>query len=134
MVSQSTSYSKVDPSAAIALVLAKSTRCKSDQWPYIKDISEIFFHLREAGFRFRGLGLRRIPDGFYSEDVESFVGQLLSMGYATQRSPINLEDEGLRLCDEIWAREKKFDHNKAETERLNEEVERLVSRPPVAAS
>lgn len=134
MVLQSTSYSKVDPSAAIALVLAKSTRRKSEQWPYIKDISEIFFHLREVGFRFRGLGLRRIPDGFYSEDVESFVGQLLSMGYATQRSPINLEDEGLRLCEDIWAREKKSDHNRAETERLNEEVERLVSRPPVAAS
>jgi hypothetical protein len=134
MAMQSTSYSKVDPSAAIALVLAKSIRRKSDQWPYVKDISEIFFRLREAGFRFRGMGLRRIPDGFYSEDVETFVGQLLSMGYATQRSPINLEEDGLKLCEELWAREKEGERDKAEVDRLSEVVDNLLSKSPVAAS
>lgn len=87
--------------AFVALLLRKAAQVESQGWPYIKDISMLLFELREKGFRFRDLGLRRIPEGYYSEDVETFVGQLLSMGYATQRSPIRLEPEGAKLCDEI---------------------------------
>jgi len=51
--------------------------------------------------RLKNLGLRAIPGGYYSEDVEMFLGQLLSMGYATQRSPIKLTPEGELFCREI---------------------------------
>lgn len=127
MATQSTSYSKVDPSEAIALVLTKSMSYRSDRWPYVKDISQILFGLRKKGFRFRGLGLRRIPDGFYSEDVETFVGQLLSMGYATQRSPILLEMDGLKLCQGIVFEMK---NHREEFERLDKAVDELVAGSP----
>jgi hypothetical protein len=96
-------YSNVGSAAAIALVLTESVqhRDSSKDWPYIRDISQVLYDLRRRGFRFRDLGLRPIPGGYYSEDVETFVGQLLSMGYATQRSPIRLEKKGEDLCNEI---------------------------------
>lgn len=124
-------YSNVESTAAIALLLARSMEHRSDRWPYVKDISGLFFNLRERGFQFRDLGLRRIPDGYYSEDVENFVGQLLSMGYATQRSPINLDDEGVRLCEKIVAKE--VEKNKREIERLESVVKELVSRAQVTS-
>ena len=119
-------YSTVDTTAAIAVVLAHSMEHRSVRWPYVNDISDLFFSLREMGFRFRDLGLRRIPDGYYSEDVENFVGQLLSMGYATQRSPIRLDEGGVRVCKEILANE--YQRNKSEVERLEIAVHELVCR------
>lgn len=96
-------YSTLDPSVAIALTLTLSTSVQSRKkdWPFVRDISALLYRLRGKGYRFRGLGLRTIPDGYYSEDVETFVGQLLSMGYAIQRSPIQLDAAGQKLCDEI---------------------------------
>lgn len=125
------SYSGVDSTAAIALLLARSNEHRSGQWPYVKDVSELFFKLRGMGFRFRDLGLRRIPDGYYSEDVENFVGQLLSMGYATQRSPIRLDDEGVQLCNGILAKESRT--NKDELQRLEGAVNELLQRVQVTA-
>lgn len=124
---ENVSYSNVDPSSAIALVLVKSMPQRSVQWPYVKDISRIFFGLRQKGFRFRGLGLRRIPEGYYSEDVENFVGNLLSMGYATQRSPICLEADGLKLCNKIIDETK---GNEPELKQLGEAVEELIATSP----
>jgi len=109
-------YSNVDSAVAIALILHRATRGALKQGPFIRDVSQLLYRLRERGIRFRDLGLRRIPDGFYSEDVETFVGQLLSMGYATQRSPIRLKEKGVALCEEIV---------KEETERNKDEVEKL---------
>ena len=123
-------YSSLDSAAVIALVVRKSAQIRSERWPFVKDISRLLFDLRERGFRFRNLGLRRIPGGYYSEDVETFVGQLLSMGYATQRSPIRLEEKGEKLCEEIIAAEgevKREELTKLETAL----AELLPSRSPV---
>ncbi len=122
-------YSKVESAAAIALVLKRSAEVQSKGWPYIRDISGLFYSLRQRGFRFRDLGLRPIPGGYYSEDVETFVGQLLSMGYATQRSPIRLEKKGVELCTEILSAE--AEKNTEELGRLERAVGELL--PPVAA-
>jgi len=124
-------YTDIDTTGAIALVLARSMDRRTDTWPYVKDISEIFYRLREKGFRLRDLGLRRIPDGYYSDDVENFVGQLLSMGYATQRSPIKLVDAGVQLCDEIVAKE--GETNKTELEKLMKALDDLLSKTQVTA-
>lgn len=129
----SAAYSTVDSAAAIALVLKESIRCRStsEQWPYIRDISRVLYDLREKGFKFRNLGLRPIPGGYYSEDVETFVGQLLSMGYATQRSPIRLEKKGEELCGEILQAEEQT--KREELERLKRAVDQLLSVPPVTS-
>jgi hypothetical protein len=124
-------YTGIDSTGAIALVLARSMGHRTDAWPYVKDISELFFKLRQKGFRLRDFGLRRIPDGYYSDDVENFVGQLLSMGYATQRSPIKLAEAGVHLCDEIVAKESET--NKTELEKLMKAVDELLSKAQVTA-
>src|SRR3989442_6869063 len=122
-------YSNLDSAAAIALVLKKSMQRQAKEWPYIKDISKLLFELREKGFRFRDLGLRKIPGGYYSEDVETFVGQLLSMGYAIKRSPIKLTEEGEKFCREIEEAEK----NQDEVIRLREELEKVLQETPTPA-
>lgn len=127
----SAGYSNLDSTAAIALVLARSVGRRSNKWPYVKDISELFVNLRQMGFRFRDLGLRRIPDGYYSEDVENFVGQLLSMGYASQRSPITLEEDGRRLCQDILSKETQ--RNPDEVEKLGRAVEKLLRQAQVTS-
>jgi hypothetical protein len=112
-------YSDLDSATAIALVLTESMKRKSPtkEWPFIRDISTVLYDLRSKGFYFKNLGLRPVPGGYYSEDVETFIGQLLSMGYATQRSPIRLEKKGEELCHEIL---------QAEQQTKGEEVKRLT--------
>ncbi len=118
-------YSNLDSAAAIALVLKRSVQLQTKEWPYIRDISRLLYELRGKGFRFRDLGLRAIPGGYYSEDVETFVGQLLSMGYATQRSPIRLEEKGVELCDDILGAEAQA--KREELERLQKALDELLS-------
>lgn len=118
-------YSNVDSSVAIALILRRAAQGALKEGPFIKDVSHLLFKLRERGFRFRDLGLRRIPDGFYSEDVETFVGQLLSMGYATQRSPIRLREKGVALCAGMVKEE--ATRNKDEVEKLENAIEEELS-------
>jgi len=67
----------------------------------IEDISGLFVHLEGANVKVRDVALRSVPDGFYSEDVESFVGRFLAAGYAKARSPIRFYDSGLRVCREM---------------------------------
>ena len=64
----------------------------------IEDISKLFVDLEGKDLRLRDVALRSIPGGFYSEDVESFVGRFLAAGYAKARSPIKFYESGLRLC------------------------------------
>lgn len=122
-------YSGLDSTTAIALVLRRTAADDSKNRPFVRDVSDIFFELKQRGFRFKDLGLRKIPGGYYSEDVETFVGQLLSMGYATKRSPIKLTEEGERFCKEIEEAEK----NQDEVIRLREELEKVLRETPTPA-
>ncbi|HME01263.1 MAG TPA: hypothetical protein VKM93_28610 [Terriglobia bacterium] len=115
-------YSNIDSTTAIAAVLQAATAGNPKDRPFVRDISGILFTLKQRGFRFRDLGLRKIPGGFYSEDVENFVGQMLSMGYATQRSPIRVGKEGERFCHSIVEAEK----NREELAKLLGELENLL--------
>lgn len=121
-------YTGIDSTAAIALVLQRAVAEDRRNRPFVRDVSDIFFKLKQRGFRFRDLGLRKIPGGYYSEDVEGFVGQLLSMGYATQRSPIKLTMQGKEFCETIVERQ----GNKEEMGRLREEVDRIMQQIPAS--
>jgi hypothetical protein len=123
-------YSNLDSAAAIALVLARAAVLRVSGGPYVKDISQLLFELGQRGFRFRDLGLRKIPGGYYSEDVETFVGQLLSMGYATQRSPIRLEEAGKKLCREIV--EAEAAEHATELQKLERAVDELLPKEATA--
>jgi hypothetical protein len=119
-------YSALDSTTAIAAVLLKMAGAVSKNRPFVRDISDIFFNLKQRGFRFRDLGLRKIPGGYYSEDVEGFVGQLLSLGYARQRSPIKLTENGRKFCEAIVREE----NNQLEVAKLREELESISQDGP----
>jgi hypothetical protein len=122
-------YSNIDSTAAIALVLDMAAADCPQGRPFVRDISEIFFRLKkERGIRFKDLGLRKIPGGYYSEDVESFVGQLLTMGYAKQRSPIRLTEKGRKFCETIIEEE---DHQD-EIATLRDELKHLMRERPAS--
>jgi hypothetical protein len=67
----------------------------------IEDISKLFADLEGTDVRVRDVALRSVPDGLYSEDVESFVGRFLAAGYAKARSPVKFYNSGLRVCREM---------------------------------
>jgi hypothetical protein len=121
-------FSNIDSTAAMALVLHRATAHAYRNRPLVRDVSEIFFRLKQRGFRFRDIALRKIPGGFYSEDVEGFVGQLLSMGYASERSPIKLTDKGKTFCGRIVQEEK----NQDEMARFKSVLDELLRGWPVA--
>jgi len=101
-----------DTVMAMAVLDASS----SDRGLQIEDISRLFVDLEEAGVSIRDVALRSVPDGFYSEDVESFVGRFLAAGYAKARSPIKFEPAGLKVCRDMV--HKAFKRNPEEVRRV----------------
>lgn len=72
----------------------------------IERVSGLFARLRQE--KIEGVGkvaLRRLPHGLYSEDVEAFFGRLLAAGFAKAFSPLDVNEEGLELCQELIAEE-----------------------------
>lgn len=118
-------YSSVDKAYPIAYALLKTAGPGQARNPLIRDIAGYLYRLLEQGIRFRNLGLRGIPGGYYSEDVEAFVGHLLSMGYAVQRSPIKLTPGGEEFCEKVLAEE--TDASPAELAGLRDAIDAVVS-------
>ena len=83
----------------------------SDQLPSIERISFFLYELKKAGVDLGEIALRRVPGGFYSEDVETFIGHYLAAGYANQLSPVNLTETGRRMLTETIAEERKENPN-----------------------
>jgi hypothetical protein len=95
----------------------------------VEDVSRLFVDLEErSGTKIREIALRSVPGGFYSEDVESFVGRFLAAGYAKARSPIKFEEPGLRVCRQMIkkALEKNPEGVKGVARALNYDLDRLI--------
>ncbi len=69
--------------------------------------------------------MRRVPGGFYSEDIETLVGHYLAAGYATQLSPVKLTDRGWQLLAETIAEERK--ENPSALERIEAILGKLAA-------
>jgi hypothetical protein len=89
----------ISPQAVISSAVISAG--KSGAQLRIEDISKLFVDLEERGFDLGDVAIRRVPGGFYSEDVEAFIGRLLAVGYAEIRSPIKFADEGIDVCRSI---------------------------------
>jgi hypothetical protein len=90
-----------------AVIMAALSKQSSERLPDIEYISSLLFQLKNKGIDLGEIALRRVPGGFYSEDVETFIGHYLAAGYATQFSPVNLTDKGRQLLAETIAEERK---------------------------
>lgn len=73
----------------------------------IEDISLNLFNLSQSGINLGEISLKRIPGGFYSEDIEILVGHFLDANFATRRSPVQLTKEGENVLNSIIHQEKK---------------------------
>lgn len=97
---------EISPEAIMAFAILKAKR--TNRPLLIEDVSKLFFEARQKGLEeVEKVALRRVPGGFYSEDVEAFFGRLLAAEYATIRSPLDVREGGLQLCQDILAKEMK---------------------------
>ena len=90
----------INGQAAIALALLSAWEEKRNDrsgGPTLEDVSKRIAALMHDNIEIYDLGLRRVPGGVYSEEVETFVGHLLAEGLATHRSPLKITAEGEKL-------------------------------------
>lgn len=92
-------------SVAMAILAALEGRYRSER-PEIEDISRFLFDMYKANIDIGDVALRSVPSGFYSEDVETLIGQFLSSGRAQKMSPVRFTPDGLSLLREIVEDEK----------------------------
>jgi hypothetical protein len=94
-----TSTSKVTQDAVLAAAILAAFKRRDEA--EIEDISRLIYTLRNSGEDIGAIDLRRIPGGFYSEDLEILISHYLDSGFAEQKSPLKLKSEGLKLLEEI---------------------------------
>lgn len=90
-----------------AAVMAALKQRETGPSPKIEDISSLLYKLKNAGVDLGDIALRRVPGGFYSEDIENLIGHYLAAGYATQESPVELTEKGKRALSEIIETERR---------------------------
>ena len=90
-----------------AAVLAAHRQSNERQPPRIEDISKLLFNLRQSGINLGEISLKRIPGGFYSEDIEILIGHYLDAKFATKRSPVQLSPQGRQLLSTIIQEERR---------------------------
>lgn len=95
---------------AVALFAALRPRGSISSQPRIEieDVSKLLFKMKTAGVPLGDLALRRVPEGYYSEDVEMMLGHYLAADFATKQSPITITDAGMRALQLIIEEEKKI--------------------------
>ncbi len=94
----------INSQAAIALALLSAWEERhhtKSAGPTVEDISSRISILLDENMSIDNLGLRKVPGGVYSEEVETFVGHLLAEGLATHRSPVQLTSHGEDLLRTI---------------------------------
>ena len=97
---------------ACAILSAK----RANEPVLIERISGLFAKLRQENVREVGrVALRRVPHGLYSEDVEAFFGRLLAGGFAQARSPLEVNEKGVQLCQELIDEESESHAKQLET-------------------
>ncbi len=99
-----------------AAITAASAKPGSEHPPSIEDISSLLFRLKKNSIDLGEISLRRVPGGFYSEDIETLLGHYLAAGYATHLSPVKLTDQGKQVLSNIISEERS--ENRSAIERI----------------
>lgn len=97
-----------------AAMMAAASKQESEHFPSIEEISSLLFELKNHGIDLGEIALRRVPGGFYSEDIETLVGQYLAAGYATHLSPVTLTSKGKQLLSDIISKERRENQSAVE--------------------
>ena len=86
----------------------------------IEFLSGELVELKEKGINISGVSIKNVPDGYYSEDIEHFIGDLLMAGYAKQGNFFNINEEGKDIC-------KKLINEELENDAKRESMQKLLS-------
>lgn len=70
---------------------------------YVNDIAQHIYELKKLGQDVTSITLQRSPLGFHSPEVAEFVGRLVTVGLATQGSPVTITSRGLEWLKSIRA-------------------------------
>jgi hypothetical protein len=81
----------------IALILLDPSSVNTN----VTALSQKLMQLEEHGLNLEFVAMRRSPDGFYSEDVDSYLSYLLIYDYISERSSIRLTEKGRKFLKEI---------------------------------
>src|SRR5271170_7493977 len=101
-MNRSTSRVKQDTLLAWAVLAAFRGRTEAE----VEEMSRNLYTLRNSGVDTGRIDLRRVPGGFYSEDLEILIGHYLDSDFAEQRNPVRLKPEGFKLLREIIEEER----------------------------
>lgn len=96
-------YSPLAPEAIMAMAVLESKTHKLE----IEQIADRFVRLKEKGVPIPAIRLRRIPGGYYSEDIEAFVGRQAAAKNADAQNPVTFFEKGVQACKGILANELK---------------------------
>lgn len=91
----------------------------------IEVLSGELIGLKEKGINISAVSIKNVPDGYYSEDIEMLVGDLLMCGYAKQGDVFKLTEEGKDICKRLINEELEND----KTRRVMEEMLILLGIP-----
>jgi len=68
----------------------------------VSDLSRKLIELKNHGINIGYIAIRRVPEGFYSEDIDQHISYLLTYDYVRERSPtVTLSEKGRNLCEEV---------------------------------
>jgi len=104
-----------------AAIMAASPKKDAD----IEYISSLLFQLKKSDIDLGEIALRRVPGGFYSEDVEALLGHYLAADYAEQFSPVTLTEQGKRALSDIISEERR------DNPRAIEKIEAVLGKLPL---
>ncbi len=108
--------SNVKQDALLASAILETFRRQNEA--EIEDISRFLYALRNAKIDIGEIDLRRIPGGFYSEDLEILMSHYLDAGFVGQQSPLKLNPEGIKFLNEIVEEER--NNNREGMERVQQ--------------
>jgi hypothetical protein len=73
---------------------------RSTKGGLLTDMAQKIKELKDNGIG-KDISLRRGPDGYYSADLAEYVGILKTFNFAVQRSPLRLNEDGVKRCDKV---------------------------------
>lgn len=108
----------LNPGAIIAALTLKADGKTANN--FIEVLSGDLVGLKEKGINISAVSIKNVPDGYYSEDIEMLVGDLLMHGYAKQGDVFKLTEEGKDIC-------KRLINEELENESARESMRKLLS-------
>ena len=69
--------------------------------PTVKELAGKLAEGARNGLKTGSLDIRRVPDGYYSENLDEFVGAMTAFQFATKRSPLDLTSEGQAFLKDL---------------------------------